>query len=56
MTIDEALNGVDLFGEPIRRKVSGPVADRFGFPPFSVMDARAGDWRKAADATKGTKQ
>jgi len=41
--IDATLNGRDLFGEPIRRAVSGPVAERFGVPPFSVLDARQGD-------------
>ena len=46
MTLEATLNGVDLFGEPIRRKVSGPVAERFGFPPFSVLDARAGEWQE----------
>jgi hypothetical protein len=40
------LYGVDLFSEPIREKVSGLVASRFGFPPFSVLDARSGDWQR----------
>lgn len=55
MSLDALLNGVDLFGDPIRRSVSGPVAERFGFPPFSVLDARAGDWqdRKRAWAAVG---
>ena len=44
--LEATLNGVDLFGEPIRRAVSGPVAERFGFPPFSVLDARHGDWQE----------
>jgi len=51
------LQGIDLFGEPIRRKASGPVAERFGFPPFSVLDARSGEWqeRKRAWASVGIK-
>jgi DNA modification methylase len=55
--LEATLNGVDLFGEPIRRAVSGPVAERFGFPPFSVLDARAGEWqeRKRAWASVGIK-
>ena len=35
--INAELNGLDLFGEPIKPKASGPVAERFGFPPFSVL-------------------
>jgi len=47
----------NLFGEPIKPKASGPVAERFGFPPFSVLDARSGDWqeRKRAWASVGIK-
>ena len=53
--IESRLNGVDLFGEPIKRATSGPVAERFGFPPFSVLDARQGEWqtRKRAWANVG---
>jgi len=55
MNVEATLNGVDLFGEPIRRKATGPVAERFGFPPFSVLDARQGEWqdRKRAWASVG---
>ena len=55
--LEATLNGVDLFGEPIRRKPSGPVAEKFGFPPFSVLDARSGEWqeRKRAWASVGIK-
>lgn len=45
-SLDGELNGLDLFGEPIRRKTTGPVAERFFFPPFSVLDARAGEWQE----------
>jgi hypothetical protein len=44
--VDEKLHGVDLFGETLKPKASGPVADKFGFPPFSVLDARGGDWQE----------
>ena len=55
--IEARLNGVDLFGDPIKRAASGPVAERFGFPPFSVLDARQGAWqeRKRAWASIGIK-
>ena len=35
-----------MFGEPIKLKTSGPVADEFLVPPFSVLDARGGDWQQ----------
>jgi hypothetical protein len=38
--------GVDLFGEPIKPKPSGVVSARFVMPPFTVLDARGGDWQK----------
>ena len=44
-TLEAILNGTDLFGEPIKRRSLGPVADKFGFPPFSVLDARQGEWQ-----------
>lgn len=51
------LYGDDLFGNPIRVKSSGPVSERFGFPPFSVLDARSGEWqeRKRAWSCVGIK-
>lgn len=45
MTIEALLEGVDLFGDHVKRRVSGPVAEKFLFPPFSVLDARSGDWQ-----------
>lgn len=45
-----ALFGHDLFGEPIRKKASGPVAEQFTFPPFTVLDARAGGWQSRKKA------
>lgn len=55
--IDTKLYGNNLFGEPIKRKASGPVAERFTFPPFSVLDARQGEWqdRKRAWSSVGIK-
>jgi hypothetical protein len=46
------LFGRDLFGNPIKPKASGPVAERFTFPPFSVLDARSGDWQDRKRAWK----
>lgn len=53
MTLESRLNGVDLFGEPITRKPSGPIAQKFQFPPFSVLDARSGDWQERKRAWIG---
>jgi len=39
-----ALFGHDLFGDPVRPP-QAPVAARFAFPPFSILDAKQGDWR-----------
>ncbi len=57
MTHDLALWGYDLFGNAIQPMASGPVADRFVFPPFSVLDARSGEWqeRKRAWSVIGIK-
>ena len=41
-----ALHGHDLFGEAIKPKASGPVAERFTLPPFTLLDARSGDWQE----------
>ena len=52
-----ALFGHDLFGEAIKPKATGPVAERFTFPPFTILDARGGEWqdRKLAWASMGIK-
>jgi len=39
------LFGTDLFGEPIKPPSAGVLADRFIFPPFSVLSARDGAWQ-----------
>lgn len=51
------LYGVDMFGDSAAPKPSGPVSERFLFPPFTVLDARSGDWqeRKRAWASLGIK-
>jgi len=41
-----ALFGTDLFGEVVRPKASGPVAERFTLPPFTILDARSGEWQE----------
>lgn len=53
--INAAMYGTDLFGESMAPAASGPVAERFGFPPFSVLDAKQGEWqeRKRAWAALG---
>lgn len=38
------LHGLDLFGEPIQPKLAGPLAERFIFPPFTVLDGRSIEW------------
>lgn len=55
--LDARMYGVDLFGSPITQRKTGPIAERFGFPPFSVLDARAGEWqdRKRAWQSVGIK-
>ena len=51
------LFGTDLFGEAIKPKASGPVAERFTLPPFTILDARSGEWqeRKRAWLAMGLK-
>jgi len=41
-----ALHGHDLFGEVVKPKASGPVAERFVLPPFTLLDARTGEWQE----------
>jgi len=54
-TLDAALYGTDLFGESMRPPVTSPVAQKFLVSPFSVLNAREGDWqeRKRAWAAMG---
>ena len=50
-----ALHGYDLFGEVVKPRASGPVAERFTLPPFTILDARMAEWqeRKRAWAALG---
>lgn len=52
-----ALYGLDLFGDSAAPKASGPLAEKFIFPPFTVLDARSGEWleRKRAWLAIGLK-
>ena len=40
-----ALFGRNLFGDEIKPSGLGPLAVRFQWPPFSVLDARSGPWQ-----------
>jgi len=54
---DFTLFGNNLFGDPITQKKNGVLAERFEFPPFSVLNAREGAWqeRKRAWLAMGIK-
>ncbi len=38
--------GQDMFGDEIKTKKQGPVSDRFVFPPFTILDAKQGEWQE----------
>jgi hypothetical protein len=40
------LFGSDLFGEQVCQRKNGVLAERFEFPPFSVLNAREGGWQE----------
>lgn len=42
---EREIYGADLFGESLAPRGSGPLEDRFLFPPFSVLDTRSGGWQ-----------
>jgi len=46
MNASAQLYAVDMFGESTAPKASGVVAQRFGFAPFTVLDAKSGDWQE----------
>lgn len=46
MSVDAVLYGTDLLGDPVTTKKAGPLAERFEFPPFTVLSARDGDWQE----------
>lgn len=43
--LNAKLFGLDLFGEAMVPRASGPVAERFVVPPFTILDARSGEWQ-----------
>jgi len=45
-----ALYGYDLFGEVVKPKARGPVAERFTLPPFTILDARMAAWQERKQA------
>lgn len=45
MSEDPSIFGNDLFGNAIRQVRNGPLSQRYEFPPFSVLNAREGDWQ-----------
>ena len=57
MAVEPEIFGVDLFGDTIRQTPSSILAKKYLFPPFSVLDAKQGDWqdRKRAWANLGIK-
>lgn len=46
MSIDSQLYGVDLFGQPLNPVAASPIAQKFLIPPFTVLNAREGDWQE----------
>lgn len=49
-----SLFGHDLFGEVVKQdKKGGPLSQRFEFPPFTVLNAREGDWQERKRAWVG---
>lgn len=46
MSIDSQLYGVDLFGQPLNPVATSPIAQKFLIPPFTVLNAREGDWQE----------
>lgn len=46
MNQNSKLYGVDLFGESMSPQVTSPVSKKFLIPPFSVLNAREGDWQE----------
>jgi DNA modification methylase len=52
---NDVLYGTDLFGASTKPKAAGVVAERFVIPPFTILDAKQGEWqeRKRAWAALG---
>ena len=43
---DFSLYGNDLFGEKIVPEKDGILSQKYEFPPFSILDARQGEWQE----------
>ena len=43
--LEKSMYGTDLFGHSMAPKNEGVVLDKFGQPPFTVLDARKGEWQ-----------
>ena len=43
--MSKLLYGTNLFGDSAEPVAAGPLAERFTFPPFSVLSARDGSWQ-----------
>jgi len=48
--INTALYGVDLFGVPAAPESTGSMAERFLFPPFSILNETSGSWQERKHA------
>ena len=44
--MEELVFGKNLFGDIHKPKATGIVASRFVIPPFTVLDARSGEWQE----------
>jgi DNA modification methylase len=44
--VDATLYGLDLFGTPAAPESTGSMAERFLFPPFSVLNETTGAWQE----------
>tara|TARA_R110000822_G_scaffold32246_2_gene92742 strand:+ start:260 stop:1174 length:915 start_codon:yes stop_codon:yes gene_type:complete len=47
-----SLYDLDLFGQSTKPEASGVVSQRFIMPPFTILDARGGDWQERKRAWK----
>jgi hypothetical protein len=44
--VNDGIGERDLFGEIVRPDPRGILKDKFIMPPFSVLNAREGDWQE----------
>jgi 16S rRNA G966 N2-methylase RsmD len=50
MSNDPAIFGEDMFGDAVKPSARGVLADKYTFPPFTVLNARDGEWVKRKKA------